>query len=57
MLAWTLRTLLMGIVAFLVFCAMGAVASTATGGGLQPSHTSPVVIPGPERPSIELLDT
>ena len=56
MLTWTIRTLLVAIVAFVVFSGMGALASNATAGGTQPSHVSPVVIPSPERP-IALLDT
>ena len=50
MLAWTIRTLVAAIVAFLVVCAMGALASTATAGGSQATHGSSVVIPSPERP-------
>jgi len=50
MLALTIRTLVAAIVAFLVVCAMGALASTATAGGSQFTHGSSVVIPSPERP-------
>ncbi len=56
MLTWTVRTLLVAMVAFLLVCAMGALPSAATAGGSQ-STQSPVVIPSPERPSIALLGT
>jgi len=50
MLAWTIRTLLVAMVAFVLVCALGALASTQTAGGPQTTHGSPVVIPSPERP-------
>ncbi len=50
MLAWTIRTLLVAMVAFLLVCGLGALVSTQTAGGSQPTHGSPVVIPSPERP-------
>ena len=50
MLVWTIRTLLVAMVALLLVCALGALASTATAGGSQSAHGSPVVIPSPERP-------
>jgi hypothetical protein len=48
--AWTIRVLLIPILAVLMFWAFSSIAIWATGATPFAGHAAPVVVPSPERP-------
>ncbi len=52
MMAWTIRALLLPVLAVLMFWAFSSMAIWATGGAPRAVHAAPVVVPSPERPGV-----
>jgi hypothetical protein len=52
MMAWTIRAVLIPVLAVLMFWAFSSIAIWATGGTPRAVHTAPVVVPSPERPCV-----
>ncbi len=52
MMAWTIRVVVIPVLAVLMFWASSSMAIWATGGTQRAVHAAPVVVPSPERPCV-----
>jgi hypothetical protein len=50
MLAWTMRVLVILVLAVVLFWAFSSIAISASGGTSRADRATPVVVPSPERP-------